>query len=168
MAILKNSITIFENYASIRQLYFICWIEYQSLIIDNCPIRLSLLNFNNLKIYRAQKCMMLVLNAHIFFLLNLICYVFSSENVSSTKYPYAQNNSTFNSAERNSEKYVSKDDTLSAYIDTQNFVKFDMIQIVWKSNYLPTTFSWFASMVIVFQKIMENMTYQENLAIERQ
>ena len=90
-------------------------IEYQSLIIDNCPIRLSLLNFDNFKTYRAQKCIMLVINSHIFSFLNLICFVFSSEIVISTKHPDTQNNLTFNSAKRSSEKYVSKVDKLPAY-----------------------------------------------------
>ena len=91
------------------------WIEYQSLIIDNCPIRLSLLNFDNLKAYRGQKCIMLVINSHMFSFLNLICFVFSSETVISTKHPDTQNNLTFNSAKRSSEKYVSKVDKLPAY-----------------------------------------------------
>ena len=59
---------------------------------------------------------MLIMSAHTFFLLNLVCLVFSSENVSSAKHPYAQNNSTFDAAKGSSEKYVSKDDKLFAYI----------------------------------------------------
>ena len=71
---------------------------------------------------------MSIINANKFFLLNLICFLFSFKNVSSTKDSDAQNNSTFNSTERFSEKYVSKDDKLSAFIYNQ--VTFDMFQIV--------------------------------------
>ena len=105
------------------------WIEYQSLIIDNCPIRLSLLNFDNLKAYRAQKCIMLVINSHIFSFLNLICFVFSSETVISTKHPDTQNNLTFNSAKRSSEKYVSKVDKLPAY-------NCYLVNLIWLKSYV--------------------------------